>query len=143
MLNKEFISLSLVKKLIQYVEENSIACCRCCRRRCADHSPCGDGEWGCEVGRFMKLILLSSIIACLRRPIRVIMLATKSQKNNEIPYFLTQRNWECQAGMECIMHPGKELGQCVDIDECTASILYLTPCVVLLKYCRRAHHQTP
>jgi len=50
---------------------------RCCRRRCADHSPCADGEWGCE------------------------------------------RNWECQAGLECIMHTGKELGQCVDIDECT------------------------
>ena len=61
--------------------------------------------------------------------------------NNEIPYFLTQRNWECQAGMECIMHPGKELGQCVDIDECTASVLYLTPCFALLKYCRSSHHQ--
>ena len=44
--------------------------------------------------------------------------------------------------MECIMHPGKELGQCVDIDECTASVLYLTPCFALLKYCRSSHHQT-
>ena len=69
------------------------------------------------------------------------MLAAKSQKNNGIPYSLTQRNWECQAGMECIMHPGKELGQCVDIDECTASILHSTPCIVLLKYCRSSHHQ--
>ena len=40
------------------------------------------------------------------------------------------------------MHPGKELGQCVDIDECTASVLYLTPCFALLKYCRSSHHQT-
>ena len=72
MLNKEFISLCLVNKLNQYVEENNIvleACCRCCRRRCADHSPCGDGEWGCEVGRFMKLILLSFIIYSLHRPL--------------------------------------------------------------------------
>ena len=36
-------------------------------------------------------------------------------------HVLHQRNWECQAGLECIMHPGKELGQCMDIDECTVS----------------------
>ena len=56
---KQWISLCWANKFIQYVEENNIgleAWFRCCRRRCADHSPCGDGEWGCEVGRFMKLI---------------------------------------------------------------------------------------
>ena len=36
-------------------------------------------------------------------------------------FFFIQRNWECQAGLECIMHAGKELGQCVDIDECTVN----------------------
>ena len=30
-----------------------------------------------------------------------------------------ERNSECKAGHECIMHAGKELGQCVDINECT------------------------
>ena len=32
-----------------------------------------------------------------------------------------ERNSECQTGHECVKHPGKELGQCMDIDECTDS----------------------
>ena len=73
---KQWISLCWANKFIQYVEENNLVletCCRCCRRRCADHSPCGDGEWGCEVGRFMKLILLSFVIYSLHRPFSVII----------------------------------------------------------------------
>ena len=36
---------------------------RCCRRRCADHSPCADGEWGCEVGWQSLISQLSTCLA--------------------------------------------------------------------------------
>ena len=39
---------------------------------------------------------------------------------------------ECAPGLECVMFPGKELGQCKDINECTVSVS--VPCLLATSF---------
>merc|ERR1719500_2650588 len=123
----------------------------CCRPRCTLERPCGQGEGPCIQGQHQSCQAPGNAPGRINGGIRCSARCTDRQffpverfPNNSASQGLDgdirccrrecypttpcehaewgcEVNADCQAGLECVNSPGKELGQCLDYNECLDS----------------------